>query len=123
VSSPVATADGSFLDGVTATSATNAWAVGTNFTSSLVDDTLILHWNGKAWSRVTSPNPGGKSGTGLSGVAATSGSPGSWLPSPPDRQPRSFQRICPADTRRDPRVISPARCAVGASRSFYIPRK
>jgi hypothetical protein len=34
---------------------------------------LILHWNGTAWKKVPSPNPGGPSrDNGLRGVAATS---------------------------------------------------
>ena len=40
------------LDSVTATSRTNAWAVGYDHSES-----LILHWNGKAWRRVRSPTP------------------------------------------------------------------
>ena len=47
------------LDGMGAYSATDAWAVGFEVNSKTrVYDTLILHWNGKIWSRVTSPNPG-----------------------------------------------------------------
>jgi hypothetical protein len=53
------------LRGVAATSASNAWAVGSTDSGK----TLILHWNGKAWKRVPSPSPGGSS---LAGVAATS---------------------------------------------------
>jgi len=45
------------LRGVTATSATDAWAVGfTSLTSGVT--TLAEHWNGTAWSVVTSPSPG-----------------------------------------------------------------
>src|SRR5690348_10520518 len=40
-----------FFNGVTATSASDAWAVGGNNGS-----TLIAHWNGTAWKRVPSPN-------------------------------------------------------------------
>jgi hypothetical protein len=63
---------GTVLDGVAATSAGDAWAVG--FTgmgprTCRRCTTLMLHWNGKAWKRVPSPNPPG--GT-LTGVAATS---------------------------------------------------
>jgi len=50
------------LFGVAATSATNAWAVGS------YDDkppgprhTMIVHWNGTSWRRVPSPSPGGAS--------------------------------------------------------------
>jgi hypothetical protein len=45
------------LEAVAALSATNAWAVGV----------VILHWNGRAWKRVPSPNSGV-----LGDVAATS---------------------------------------------------
>jgi hypothetical protein len=59
----------SSLTGVAATSAGNAWAVGT------VGDTqtLILRWNGRAWSRAASANPG-TTFNGLLGVAASSAS-------------------------------------------------
>ncbi len=52
------------LAAVAATSASNAWAVG-----STGNGTLILHWNGTKWTHVASPSLGG-----LRGVAATSGS-------------------------------------------------
>src|SRR5215472_926097 len=39
-----------FLDGVSALSATDAWAVGCACTSD-TDITLVLHWNGKTWTR------------------------------------------------------------------------
>jgi hypothetical protein len=46
------------LNGVAATSASNAWAVGlTRKASSSPAKTLILHWNGTAWTRVPSPSP------------------------------------------------------------------
>jgi alpha-tubulin suppressor-like RCC1 family protein len=63
----------SALDGITATSARNAWAVGCTshcLTSSTSPQTLILHWNGTAWKRVASPVKA-RSGA-LTGVAATS---------------------------------------------------
>jgi hypothetical protein len=42
------------LTGVASASATNAWAVG--YTGEEYSGkVLMLHWNGKAWSRVTSP--------------------------------------------------------------------
>ena len=53
----------SALYGVSALSASNAWAVGT-----LSGKTLVLHWNGTAWTRVPSPNVNGNGE--LSGVAA-----------------------------------------------------
>ena len=54
------------LSGVAATSAGNAWAVGSDGSGK----TLIVHWNGTAWTRVPSPSPG--TFAALSGVAATS---------------------------------------------------
>ena len=42
---------------VTAISANDIWAVGfTSSTSSVHEQTLIEHWNGTQWSRVSSPN-------------------------------------------------------------------
>ena len=49
------------LNGVSATSASDAWAVG-GFSSSVgetpVFQTLIEHWDGTRWCRVASPDPG-----------------------------------------------------------------
>ena len=43
--------------GLAAASATNVWAVGSYGRSPApFTRTLIMHWNGKAWSTVTSPN-------------------------------------------------------------------
>jgi hypothetical protein len=65
-------ADGNFLNDVSATSSTNAWAVGYYF-SGTVKRTLVLHWNGTSWTHQTSPNAGGSSlDNVLQGVAATS---------------------------------------------------
>jgi hypothetical protein len=47
------------LVAVRATSATDVWAVGNYTNSSNVSQTLILHWNGSAWTLVPSPDPGG----------------------------------------------------------------
>jgi len=55
---------------VAATSAGNAWAVGQ--TGSADQQTLIEHWNGKAWTRVPSPNVTGASGSTLKSVTAIS---------------------------------------------------
>jgi hypothetical protein len=60
-----------FLTGVTATSATNAWAVGYYETGD-TDMTLVEHWNGKTWAKVASPNPSGSRGSNLDGVSASS---------------------------------------------------
>lgn len=47
---------GSFLAGVRARSASDAWAVGSFFNGTAFR-TLALHWNGSAWSQVTTPDP------------------------------------------------------------------
>jgi hypothetical protein len=62
------------LDGVAATSATNAWAVGyysqhTDLGTQMHTRTLIEHWNGTAWTQVPSPSPVDST---LFGVAAAS---------------------------------------------------
>jgi hypothetical protein len=44
------------LLGVAATSPDSAWAVG--YSGDIATRTLLLHWNGRTWSRVTSPAPG-----------------------------------------------------------------
>jgi hypothetical protein len=54
------------LSAVTATSASNAWAVG--YINN--GPPLILHWNGRAWARAPLPKIG--TGNFLRGVAATS---------------------------------------------------
>jgi hypothetical protein len=55
---------GSFLEGVSAASAADVWAVGGS------SKTLILHWNGARWRHVPSPSPG--AGAHLFGVFAVS---------------------------------------------------
>jgi hypothetical protein len=58
------------LTAITVVSATDAWAVGvTGAIGSGKDHTLLLHWNGKAWSQVTSPAP--VAGGDLAAVTAT----------------------------------------------------
>ena len=60
------------LTRVSTTSASNAWAVG-EVTARTAEQTLILHWNGRKWARVASPNPGGLARDNtLNAVAATS---------------------------------------------------
>ena len=61
-----------YLEGVAATSASNAWAVGYTGSAARPDQakTMIVRWNGTAWTRVPAPTPAG--GAYLSGVAATS---------------------------------------------------
>jgi len=74
VPSPSPGIDGILL-GVAASPASgkNAWAVGSYLSSTGAESlhTLILHWNGTAWSRVKSPNPTTQ-GNALSGVSMTS---------------------------------------------------
>ena len=61
------------LWGVTATSSTNAWAVGYYGSFSTQDQTLIAHYNGTSWKVQKSLNPGGPSAfNGLLAVASTS---------------------------------------------------
>lgn len=90
VSSPMLQANASSLDGVTAISATNAWAVGqagtpsgglrggaTSANSGPAGKTLIEHWNGTRWSVVASPNPGTFNNS-LTGVARVPGTTQLW---------------------------------------------
>ncbi len=46
------------LTGVSATSASDAWAVGYYFTEGFRVKTIIEHWDGAAWDILRSPNPG-----------------------------------------------------------------
>jgi hypothetical protein len=58
---------------VAATSASNAWAVGSETPPLGGGNTLILHWNGKTWKQVPSPSPSREDvGDGFGGVAAVS---------------------------------------------------
>ena len=63
---------GGQLRGVAAASAGNAWAVGSAMAGS-TSEPLMLHWNGKSWSRVTSPGvlTGAGQLTAISVVSAT----------------------------------------------------
>lgn len=70
ISSP--NAGSSELDGVTATSASDAWAVGYGTNSSFTSISLAEHWNGSAWSIVSTPNPSASNGTFLLAAAAVS---------------------------------------------------
>jgi hypothetical protein len=69
--SPNPSATYNALDGVAATSSTDAWAVGEYETTTGAVDNLILHWNGTTWSQVKSPNPSTLSNR-LYAVSATS---------------------------------------------------
>jgi hypothetical protein len=70
---PSPDADLDELHAVTATSSTNAWAVGYRRpTPSALFRTLVEHWNGSRWSLAASPNPSSREDD-LSGVAAIPG--------------------------------------------------
>jgi hypothetical protein len=56
------------LDGVVATSPSNAWAVGDD-----ASNTLIVHWNGSAWKKVPAPNPDPRNDS-LTSISAVSAS-------------------------------------------------
>jgi PASTA domain len=62
------------LLGVTATSATDAWAVGTSARFTGFPQSLIEHWDGNTWQPITSPHPG-QSNYLLAVGAAQSGVP------------------------------------------------
>jgi len=61
----------SALVGVTCTSTTNCFAVG-SYDTQLVTSTLTERWDGAKWSIVSSPNPKGSPDSQLSGVTCTS---------------------------------------------------
>jgi hypothetical protein len=63
---------GVFLGSVDATSASNAWAVGEYTTNADRNRSLLLHWNGRTWTRAATPHPGGPRNEVLEGVDATS---------------------------------------------------
>ncbi|HEY6276122.1 MAG TPA: hypothetical protein VIX86_07300 [Streptosporangiaceae bacterium] len=71
---PGGSSHNNYLTGVTAVSASNAWAVG-EYSNGTADRTLIEHWNGTKWSTETSPDAGGATDSNdLYAVAASSGS-------------------------------------------------
>jgi hypothetical protein len=71
-SQPPSAGSTSELDAVGATSSCNAWAVGYGETGAGIS-TVIDHWNGTSWIRVTSPDPGtGFREDFLNGVAVIS---------------------------------------------------
>ena len=70
-------ADIDVLTGVAATSASNAWAVGT-YSHGTVGRTLIVRWNGASWKVVPSPSPAGRAGESVLTGAAASGACSAW---------------------------------------------
>jgi hypothetical protein len=71
VQSPNATPGNNELQAVASVSANDVWAVGTSENTLGNDQTLILHWDGTAWSIVASPTTGMVEGN-LLGVTAIS---------------------------------------------------
>src|SRR5487761_1877999 len=61
-----------YLNGVTATSASNVWAAGDDIGSCACNKALILHWTGQAWKVVV--NSFASSQSILYSAAALSGS-------------------------------------------------
>lgn len=45
------------ISGVATTSASDAWAVGYSGVYDKNQETLLLHWNGRSWTQVTTPKP------------------------------------------------------------------
>src|SRR5947208_1277640 len=72
-SSPNPSSSENYLQAVTATSSSNAWAVGTFDDAGGIRRTLIEHYDGTSWKKVTSPNFGSVDDE-LNGVRATSAS-------------------------------------------------
>ena len=71
VSSPDPGSGDNQLNGVAAVSTSDVWAVGADTNSSLIDQTLVEHWDGSRWSVVPSPNAG-QMGAGFDGIAIVS---------------------------------------------------
>jgi len=71
VPAPNASGHASSLEAVRAVSAVSAWAVGFDVSAIGQEVTMILHWNGKTWTRVPSPSPGNTL-SGLGGVSVVS---------------------------------------------------
>jgi len=55
---------------VTVAAKKNVWAVGDYVNSAGSELTLTEHWNGSAWSIISSPNPAGATSSALNGAAA-----------------------------------------------------
>jgi hypothetical protein len=68
VPSPSPRGSGSELNGVSATSAASAWAVG-DVAGNQGSKTFILRWTGARWARVASPNQGSSTLGGVSGTS------------------------------------------------------
>ncbi|WIG61330.1 MAG: hypothetical protein OJF49_004078 [Ktedonobacterales bacterium] len=67
------TSYGDYLTALAVISDNDIWVAGTNTTISNADQTLLMHWNGSAWSIVPSPNADSSSASNdLSSIAALS---------------------------------------------------
>ena len=66
---PGGTASNAFntLEGVSCVSQSDCWAAGDIETSAYFN--VVLHWNGKQWSRTKTPQPGGSSGSNLTSIS------------------------------------------------------
>jgi hypothetical protein len=71
VSAPALGRSGGTLLAVRAVSAASAWAVGEYVNAASMEVTLILHWNGKTWTKVPSPSPVNAL-SGLAGISVVS---------------------------------------------------
>src|SRR5215468_7349752 len=70
VPSPDRPSGGSFLNAVVAVSASDAWAVGLSRAPGGPARTLILHWDGRRWAIIPSPNVGSTDNSLVSVTAA-----------------------------------------------------
>src|SRR5215467_85755 len=66
---PTLSAANNILDGVVSNSTSDVWAFGRYVTNTGIHATLAEHWNGSAWSVVTTPNQSGLDSVFTSGVA------------------------------------------------------
>src|SRR5215472_8156971 len=71
-------AHGSFLYGVAATGPASAWAVGYSLLRGSAVRTLIERWDGRTWTQVPSPSPGGPRGWSELHAVAAAGPSGAW---------------------------------------------
>jgi len=62
--------DSSYLSSVRCTSPANCWAVG-SFDSGDASRTQVLHWTGRKWSRLATPDPGGINDGDFASIGAT----------------------------------------------------
>ena len=68
---PGGAAPDNILRAVTVTGTRNAWAVGSAMNGKL-RRTLLVHWDGKTWQRIPSPDPGSHTNDSLLSIDATS---------------------------------------------------